>query len=455
MRADAADNRTHSGSRVAGPKQIEKLLKINSVLMTRVESSLDQQTNAFALFQTAVALENEVRSRTEELKAALDRLEQSNKELVAAREASERALRSQTGFFTAVGHDLLQPLHAARLTISTLAEIGSSADGENLLAQVDHALSTINELLNTLLEIARLDAGIVRPSVSRTSLSEIFSSLLSDLQPLARAKSLPLYFRETKLWIMSDPLMMRRIIQNLVVNAIRYTEAGGVRVSARPKGESVEVAVLDTGPGIHESERLNIFEEFQRGAASEQSTAPGLGLGLSIVRRMAESLDHQVSLWSRPGWGSCFKVIAPAAIAPATVLVPKQASEILTYGLASARIVVVENDEAVANAMRGLLARWGCESRLIVNLKEVDQLSDEPDFRPDIILADYHLDDGESGLTVVDRFRSIYGKHLPAVVITADPDLKTMENIQMAGCEFMRKPVKPAELRSLIAHILG
>lgn len=451
---------THNSRGLSWPvlesqERIRKILKINAVLMNRVERSLDEQTNAFALFQTAVALENEVKARTAELKSALERLEHSNKELIAAREAAERANRSKSGFFTAASHDLLQPVHAARLTLSTLADVDSREESRHLLPQIDHALSTIEELLTTLLEIAKLDAGIIKPSVKPLSLQEIFLSLASDLQPLARARKLPLQFRETRFWIDSDPLMMRRIIQNLVVNAIRYTDAGGVRVFAKAVGRFVDIGILDTGPGIEHSERSRIFEEFQRGSTSERSGAAGLGLGLSIVSRMAESLGHRVSLWSRPGLGSCFRITAPAALPVLPTLALQSANAIPTYGLASAKVLVVENDETVVGAMHRLLASWGCDIRLALGLEEAQRLCKERKFRPDLILADYHLDHGECGLQSVECFRAIHGKNLPAIVITADYDQATAGAIQKAGCELMRKPVKPAELRSLIAHILG
>lgn len=437
------------------PDLLEKLVKINTVLMDRVERSLDEQTGAFALFQTAVALEKEVQSRTAELKAALERLEYSNRELMIAREVAERSNRSKSGFLTSASHDLLQPLHAARLNLSTLADVDDREERDHLLSHVDHALSTIEEMLVNMLEIAKLEAGI-KPSIKSLSLQELFSALSLDLLPLARAKSLPLHFRETNLWIRSDPLMMRRMIQNLVANAIRYTAEGGVRVFAKANGGSIEVAVLDTGPGIEASERAQIFEEFERGSASERTDAMGLGLGLSIVRRMAEALGHPVRLWSHPGLGSCFKIEAPAAQPLASANADTRLANIIPpCGLASAKVVVIENDRAIAKAMHKLLVRWGCDIRVTLSIEEAEQLCREGNFRPDLILADYHLSSQDCGLTAIECFRSAYGMDLPAVVVTADRTERTAWLIQTAGCELVRKPVKPAELRALIAHILS
>lgn len=435
-------------------RRIEKLTRINAALMDRMERSIGQQETAFSLFQTAIALENEVRARTDELKNTLGKLERSNQELLAARDAAERADRSKTGFFTAVGHDLLQPLHAARLTVSTLIEMEPDGIRQHLVSQIDHALSTIEELLKTILDLSKLEAGVLRPSIRPVRVSDIFASVALDLEPLARSRGIALRFHETDLAVRSDPLMLRRIIQNLVANSVRYTEQGGILVLARRRGGRVRLEVWDTGPGIPASERERIFDEFQRGTASERTGALGLGLGLSIVRRMAEALDHSLSLVSQEGRGTCFMIAAeqadsfPPAPAPAPGPSP-------TYGLASARVVVVENEDSVIAAMKRLLERWTCETRVARHLGEVDLVAAEADFRPDIVLADYHLDRGECGIAAIRRLREVYGERLPAIVITADHTAAVMEDVRSAQCEIMRKPVKPAELRALISHLLG
>lgn len=435
-------------------RRIEKLTKINAALMNRVERSMGQQETAFSLFQTAIALENEVRIRTDELKTALGRLERANLELMAARDAAERANRSKTGFFTAVSHDLLQPLHAARLTVSTLAELEEGGGRANLVSQIDHALSSIEELLKTILDLSKLEAGVLRPSMQAVSLAEVFDSVAVDLEPLARSKGLGLRLRSPNLFVRSDPLMLRRILQNLVGNSVRYTERGGILLLARRRGEDVRLEVWDTGPGIAAAERERIFDEFQRGAASERTGALGLGLGLSIVRRMAEALGHPLDLISREGRGTCFMIRAPREEAPVRPAIRAPVPNRI-YGLASARVIVVENEETVIRAMRALLEGWTCEARIARHLGEVEAIVRENGFKPDIVLADYHLDRGESGIAAVRRLRDLYGDRLPAIVITADHTSGVVEEVRAAQCELMRKPVKPAELRALISHLLA
>jgi signal transduction histidine kinase len=311
---------------------------------------MDYQANAYSLFQTAIGLEGQVKVRTEELKTALNRLERANDELVAARDTAERANRFKTRFFTAVGHDLLQPLHAARLSISAMAEGGGSAQHTRLISQVDHALSTIEELLGTILDLSKLEVGTIKPIMHTVALGDLFHSLVVDLGPIARSKALMLTLRETNALVTSDPLMLRRILQNLLANAVQYTDHGRILLAARRRGDLVRIDVWDTGPGIPLSERGKIFEEFQRGSAAERSRGGGFGIGLSIIGRMADALGHKVELCSRPGKGTRFSVYAPYA-GRTTQLSPRSdknaAAARQAYGLAATRALVIDNDGAV------------------------------------------------------------------------------------------------------------
>lgn len=437
-------------------RRIVKLAKINTALMQRVERSMDQQANAYSLFQTAIGLESQVRLRTEELTNVLYRLERVNEELTAARDTAERANRIKTRFFTAVGHDLLQPLHAARLSLSALTEPDQASETRRVAERIDHALLSVESILGTILDIAQLEAGVVRPVLRAVAVGDLMSGLGNDLGPLALEKDLVLTWRDSNLMVLSDQLMLRRILQNLVVNAVRYTEKGRILVAARKRGDGVRIEVWDTGPGIAEVEQKRIFDEFQRGSASERSSAGGFGLGLAIVKRTAETLGHKVGVASRLGRGTVFWVCAPHAgerTPPVARAAETAAAE--AYGFASADVLVVENDENVREAMRSILERWSCRPRVIGGMAELPVDAGEPPRRPDIVLADYHLDNGELGLHVVRQLREVHGDDLPAVVITADHSEAITEQARQAGCEILRKPVRPAELRALMQHILG
>lgn len=446
-------------------RRIAKLAKINAALMQRVERSMDQQANAYSLFQAAIGLEAQVRLRTDELKLALDKLAEANEELTAARDASDRANRVKTRFFTAVGHDLLQPLHAARLSLSALTEGGTDAgqvvpamSRTRLLAQIDHALITVEELLKTVLDLSKLESGVLTPTVEVVALQGLFDSLAADLGPIAREKGLLLTCRPTAMMVESDALMLRRMLQNLLANAVRYTDRGEIKLAARRRGRFVRIEVWDTGPGIPPEERSKIFEEFQRGAASDRARVSGFGLGLSIVQRMSETLGHHIELCSREGQGTRFSILAPFAgmVAASTAKpAPAPARPLDVASLAARRVVVIDNDMAILVAMDALLESWGCDYRLARQVDELDDILGHADYRPEIVLADYHLDHGESGLEAVARIRRVvHDDGLPAVVVTADHSDATEANIRTAGCEVLRKPVRPAELRALMQHLL-
>jgi two-component system, sensor histidine kinase len=438
-------------------RQVAKLTKINAALMQRVEKSMDQQANAYSLFQTAITLEGQVRLRTEELKSALSRLEGTNDELTAARDAAERANRFKTRFFTAVGHDLLQPLHAARLSVSALAEPNGTPHQQRLAERIEHALTTIEELLKSILDISKLEAGVIAPSLRPLGLDELFASLTLDIEPLARMKNLALTWRRSHLAVLSDPLMLRRILQNLLTNAVQYTRKGGIKLAARRRGKNVRIEVWDTGPGIASAEQKMIFEEFQRGATPDRPAIGGFGLGLSIVKRMAEALDHPLCLCSRVGHGTRFSILAPfAGMVEYHVGRAPAATCSRTYGLTATKVVVIDNDANVLDAMQSLLDRWTCEVCLLRDLSEVDELIAKKSFRPDIIVADYHLDRGTCGLTAVDRLRAATADPaLPAIVVTADHSAETADQVRAGACELLLKPVKPAELRALMLHLVS
>ncbi len=434
-------------------RQVQKLSRINTALMARVERSMDQQASAYSLFQTAIGLESQVRIRTDQLKSALERLETANAELMDARDAAEMANRFKTRFFTAVGHDLLQPLHAARLTLSAMSHGTVEADQQRLAGQIDNALSTIEELLKTILDLSKLEAGVTPPAIKAVDLNELFSGITRDLAPIANSKGLKLSYRPTQLCVASDPLMLRRIIQNLVANAVHYTQSGEILLACRRRGANVRIEAWDTGPGIAKAERDRIFEEFQRGAASQANRVGGFGLGLSIVQRMAEVLDHKLALRSTVGKGSCFMVTAPFC----GVRAPAMTSDVRPvagYGPPAGRVLVIDNEPTVLEAMKVLLGRWGCDVRALSGLGDLEALLvNEPGFIPDVVLADYHLNRGETGVELVSRLHAQIGVAVPAIIISADHTLSATSLAASGSFEILRKPVKPAELRALIQHV--
>ncbi len=436
-------------------RAIFKLTKINAALMQRVERSMDHQANSFSLFQTAIGQEEQIKRRTEELNSALLRLAHANNELRDARDVAERANLFKTRFFTAVGHDLLQPLHAARLTLSELADGQVSAENIRLTGNISHALSTIEDLLASILDISKLEAGAFVPNLQAVALGDVFEGLAASLDPMIRRKKLRLRIRPTELGVYTDPLMLRRMLQNLLVNAVNYTDRGGVMLSARLIGDTVSIAVTDTGPGIAPAERDRIFEEFQRGAASERSGGVGFGLGLAIVRRMSDALEHPMALRSRVGHGSRFTVNAPYAAPCARSSAPFEHDLLAAPGLLSQAVVIIDNDLSVLDAMHTLLTRWGADIRLARDLNDVHEILADSNFVPAIILADYHLDGGVLGVEAVAALRAGRAGNIPAILITADRSEATLHDATRTGCELLHKPVSPGQLRALMQHLLS
>ena len=436
-------------------RTVDKLRKINSALMKRVERSMDQQANAFSLFQTAISQEGQIRLRTEELNHALTKLAHANVELSEARDVAERANLFKTRFFTAVGHDLLQPLHAARLTLSELMDAQHEPDNKRLALNISNALITIEELLTSILDISKLEAGAFVPNFQTVALGGIFEQLAGNLEPMTRRKHVRFRWRPTTLGVRSDPLMLRRILQNLLANAAHYTESGGLLLAARRRGDRVVIEVWDTGPGIAIQERDRIFEEFQRGAASERSGGTGFGLGLAIVRRMSEALGHDLKLQSRLGHGSRFSISAPYSAPmsknePSATALPTKSGDLVAKPM-----IVIDNDLGVLEAMQTLLSRWGADVRLARDLDDVAEILADPAFAPAIILADYHLDGGVLGVEAVARVRHARRGDVPAILITADRTEATSQAALDSRCEILHKPVRPAELRALMQHLLA
>ncbi len=439
-------------------RQLEKLNKINAALIERVERSVEQQGNAYSLFNAAIGLENQVRQRTDELQEALDRLERSNDALVAARDEAERANEAKTRFFTAVGHDVLQPLHAARLTLSALGESNEITEHRNLANQIDHALSSVEELLRTMLDITKIETGVTQPAPRPLNLTGLFESLHVNFAPLVAEKGLDFAIETNGLNVVSDPAMLRRILQNLLSNAVRFTTTGHIALRAECQEGDVRISVADTGPGIAEADRERIFEEFQCGSDERSARSGGFGLGLFIVKRMAYALGHTIHVQTTPGAGSTFSVVVPFAPA-STVSASNSASPSMStdnqYGFAGIDVLVIENDHNVIAATKTLLEQWNCQAFPATDLDQIESYIESGGRAPSIILADFHLDDDACGLTGVARLREAFKTDIPAIVITADHGPVSGAAVKAAGCELLCKPIRPAELRALMRHSLS
>ncbi|MBR0691222.1 hybrid sensor histidine kinase/response regulator [Bradyrhizobium manausense] len=437
-------------------REAAKLKKINAALMSRVERSMDQQLNAFSLFETAIALDHKVRDRTHQLREALHSIERANEGLYRAKRQAEAASSLKSSVLISVTHDLLQPLNAARLTLSALTEMMASQEAGQLIDQADRSLVMLEDLLRSLLEIAKLDAGALRPDVHPIALAPLFEQLRNEFEPIVARQDLSLRIRTSQLAVKSDAMMLRRILQNLLANAIRYTRSGGVVMGCRLRGDRICVQVSDTGPGIAQAQQEAIFREFQRGEASAGDQA-GFGLGLSIVRRFATELGHKVRLSSQIGRGSTFSLeLEPADLAE----VPDEAHEIKPAaqhygGLEGAKILLIENDPNGSEALAALLEGWGCDVAPTRSTADALSRLNELGGAPDAVIADLHLDHGESGLSAIADIRQHLKLDTPAMIITADYSEKAAKEASRHGLEVLKKPIKPAEMRALLSFLLS
>jgi signal transduction histidine kinase len=436
-------------------REIVKLRKINDVLMRRVERSMDMQGSDFALFETAILLENKVRERTAALEQALKDLQASNRALAEAKGEAEQANQSKTRFLAAVSHDLLQPLNAARLFLAALGETEQTAKSRHLIDNVEIAFESIERLLASLLDISKLDAGIMTAEVSDVPLAAVLKPLVAEFTPAAEKKGLELRLVASSAVVRTDLHLLTRILRNLLSNALRYTLQGRVLLGARRRGGGFVIEVGDTGVGIPADKQNEVFEEFRRLGSVPDGRDRGFGLGLAIVQRIARLLGHRVEVISTVGRGSRFLVHLPAG-RPTQLARPRRRAP--TPGVILQRhalVIVIENELAIQEGMQALLQGWGFDVITQTSAQGALTLLGAKARQPDLVIADYHLDEDELGTEAVRRLRAVYGPGLPGLIITADRMPQTQREIRGLGLPLLNKPVRPAQLRAVMQHLLG
>ncbi len=391
--------------------------------------------------------------RVEERTAELVRL---NEELARAKAVAEQANLDKTRFIAAASHDILQPLNAARLFASALVE--KVANGQvtgldpALVRNIDASLESVEEILSALLDISRLDAGALKPEIASFPIAEILEPLAREFAPAAQRKGLTLKVIPCTAWVRTDRRLLRRLLQNLLSNAIKYTHKGTVLMGCRRSGENMRIEVHDTGPGIPEEKQQLIFREFER-LEENADNAPGLGLGLSIVERIARMLELELSLRSRPGHGSVFMVEVPRASAATCRPADHGPRESETAEKPSQAVLVIDNETAILEGMRTLLSGWGCRVFTAKSGAEAARLFREAGDEIGLVIADYHLDDEEEGLNVIETLRALAGRHIPAILITADRSREVQERARRHDVTYLRKPIRPAALRAVMNRI--
>jgi two-component system, sensor histidine kinase len=345
---------------------------------------------------------------------------------------------AKSRFLAAASHDLRQPLHALGLFIAQLRGHMKSAEGSRLVERVDAAVLAMNELFNALLDISKLDAGVLAPNIIEFPVAT------------AREKGLSFQLVGSSSWTRSDPILLERIVLNLVSNAVRYTPTGTVVVGCRRRGGRLDIEVWDSGPGIPEDQQRNIFGEFYRLAGD--NTHGGLGLGLAIVDRLCNLLGHPIRLVSTVGKGSRFSVTVPIAAARAQIAeLPAQPVAVdVTRGKL---VIVIDDDALVLHSMGGLLRNWGCH---VVAAATPDEAFVDlgPEDQPDLIICDYRLANGQSGIAAIADLRKVYGAAVPAFLISGDIAPERLREARESGHHLLHKPLGAMALRAMINRSL-
>ena len=397
-----------------------------------------------ALKRANESLEQRVRLRTVELTRV-------NEELAQAQMLAEEANLGKTRFLAGAGHDILQPLNAARLYCASLIERAGKGSTAEAARNIESSLESVETILGAVLDISRLDAGAMKPVDTVFRLDGLLRQIATDFQPMAREKRLELVIVPSSLTVETDRNLLRRLIQNLVSNAIKYTRTGRVLVGVRRRGALAEIQIFDTGIGIPVDKLNSVFGEFTRldeGAREAQ----GLGLGLSIVDRIARVLRLEIQIDSGRGKGTRFSVILPVSAASEPILLkeakPRPAAAAALGGLS---VLCIDNDARILEGMRLLLEGWGCRVETATGSEGILRTPWRPG-QVDLILADYHLD-GETGLDLIRKLRDRWRERTPAILVTADRSNEVRAAADALEVPVINKPVKPAALRSLMTRV--
>ena len=397
------------------------------------------------LIEANVDLETRVLERTQ-------KLEQTNDALALAREKAEQAHVKKSLYLKACSHDLMQPLEAARLFTSALASQGNLTETQQRqVDNIDHSLKVANDLVADLAEIARIESGNIKPNISNFSVKSLFNDLAKEFSASAAELNVEFHVQRNSLWLRSDRNLLRRILQNLIGNAFRYASPGKVVLGARMKDSTVDIQVLDNGPGIPAEKQEMVFEQFTQLDNQQSASAGGLGLGLNITQSLAQLLDHSLSLYSEVGKGCKFVVGVERAEAQVEIT---QKKPVIKLGLSDVTVMCIDNDPAVLSGMVELLSAWDCNVLAAGSYHQALSIYSDHKDEIEILLVDYQLDADFNGIALIAELRELSRHYVPAILITATTDSDLEEKTLAADINFMRKLVKPAALRAMMSAML-
>jgi two-component system, sensor histidine kinase len=375
-------------------------------------------------------------------------------ELRLEKDLAEASSRAKTRFLASASHDLRQPVHSLSLLREAMYHERDHLRRQELLDLMGNSLDALDQLLGSLLDISKLDAGVLESRSEPTQLKPLLDALLNEVRPYAWDKGLKLRQRKCNHNVVTDQNLLSNILRNLLTNAIRYTENGGVLVACRRKGEKLLIQVWDTGIGIAEREQENIFQEFIQLENQERDRNKGLGLGLAICRRMAYLLGHELSVRSRPGRGSVFTIELPLFEGNLTTTA-KPSTTYSHWDLYGKRVLVLDDDDTVRHGMLALLERWGCVTTSAATGEEAIARAREEEYHFDVIVSDYRLPGEITGVQVVGEILAEAGWPIPVVLVTGDTSPERIKEAKESGFPLLHKPVKPAFLRNALGKVLA
>jgi signal transduction histidine kinase/ActR/RegA family two-component response regulator len=434
---------------------VGQLRQIGSVVGRLARNGLDVRTQlptdgeVGALAANVDRVAEALQMHREELEM---RVREATADLAAKMDMAERANHAKSRFFAAASHDLRQPLHALTLFVAALKARSQQTETQNLVDNIEASTATMEQLFNALLDISRLDAGTIEAHPLHFRLHDLLLDLDKQFGALATEKRLRLRFRPCDVTLFSDPLLIERILVNLISNAIRYTDDGGVLIACRRRGRMLRLSVIDTGRGIPLDQQESVFQEFVQLHNPARDRNKGLGLGLAIVSRLGRLLGHRVELRSRPGHGSVFSIDVP--LGDAQLIKAHTAAASPGFIPDDALVLLVDDESAILRGMAELFDNWHIDLVTAHSADEAVQWLDSIGRVPDVIVSDYRLPDDSDGIEVIARLRQKYGPDIPAILVTGDTAPDTILRISQAGFPLLHKPLRPAKLRALLTHLI-
>lgn len=372
--------------------------------------------------------------------------------LKAEKDIAEEANRAKTKFLATASHDLRQPLHALNLFTGLLKHHSTEKIQQELLEKVDASLTGLNGMLDKLLDISRLDAGVLEKNVQNFNLRELLVSLSNEFKSQANDKGLDFISHHSDCYVRSDPVLLEVILRNLLSNAIRYTDSGSVSLICAdtndPDNNNVTIQVTDTGIGIKEENIKEIFSEYTQLNNPERDQTKGLGLGLAIVKRISELINCEIIHESSYGKGSSFSVTVPIGIKESKPKLPK--SKIRFDNLS---VVFIDDEEAILDAMNDTLSIWGCNVLKAQSANEAIKLIKESNFKPDVIISDYRLREGLNGAMAIKSICELFDHNIAAYIVTGDTDPKRLREARASGYELLHKPLQPEKIKFALSSL--